>query len=151
MAVVKRRGLLWPCTVLVLCAVTGCGGGDAPSREPGAAARGGDGERADARRGELLALACQACHALSPAGGPDIGPSLYGIFGRAAASLPDFDYSPALREAGFIWSPVELDRWLQAPTSFLPGTTMVFAGYADPRDRRALIEWLQAATAPPAQ
>ena len=41
------------------------------------------------------------------------------------------------------------DAWLQAPTEFLPGTTMAFAGYGDARDRAALIAWLVAATAEP--
>jgi len=110
-----------------------------------------DSESAAARRrsdrGELLSLACQACHALTPDGGPDIGPTLYGVFGRPAASVPGFEYSAALREAGFSWSAAELDQWLQAPGDFLPGTNMVFAGYGDTQDRRALIEWLQEATA----
>lgn len=100
-----------------------------------------------ARRGELLSLACQACHALTPDTRVEIGPSLYGVFGRPAASLPDFEYSQALREAQFVWTAERLDAWLQAPTDYLPGTTMVFAGYADAGDRRALIAWLQSATA----
>jgi cytochrome c len=104
-------------------------------------------ERRRSNRGELLSLACQACHALTREGGPDIGPRLYGVFGRPAASVPGFEYSAALRDADFLWSAAELDQWLQAPEDFLPGTTMVFAGYGDAEDRRALIEWLQEATA----
>jgi cytochrome c len=103
----------------------------------------------DLARGELLSFACQACHALTPAGGADIGPSLYGVFGRAAASVPEFEYSAALRSADFQWTPERLDAWLQAPTQYLPGTTMAFAGYRDPEDRAALIAWLVSATAAP--
>lgn len=105
-------------------------------------------QSAATQRGELLALACQPCHALTPAGGPDIGPSLYGVFGRPAASLADFEYSEALRGAQFVWTAERLDAWLQAPVEYLPGTTMVFAGYGDPQDRAALIAWLQVATEP---
>jgi cytochrome c len=101
----------------------------------------------DLRRGELLGLACQACHALTPAGGPEIGPSLYGVFGRPAASVADFDYSDALRNADFLWTAQQLDAWLQAPTTFLPGTSMAFAGYGNAHDRESLIAWLQQATA----
>lgn len=102
----------------------------------------------DLERGELLSYACQACHALTPAGGANIGPSLYGIFGRTAAMVSDFEYSDALRAAGFVWTPAQLDLWLQEPTEFLPGTTMAFAGYGDAVDRAALIAWLEQATAP---
>ena len=101
----------------------------------------------DLVRGELLSFACQACHALTPEGGPDIGPTLYGVFGRTAASVPDFAYSAALRSADFAWTTQRLDAWLQAPTDFLPGTTMAFAGYGDAQDRAALIAWLVQATA----
>lgn len=99
------------------------------------------------RRGELLSLACQACHALTAEGGPDIGPSLSGVFGRRSASLDDFAYSEALRATDFLWTAERLDAWLRAPLEFLPGTTMVFAGYDDAADRRLLIDWLQQATA----
>jgi cytochrome c len=99
-------------------------------------------ENADQRRGELLSLACQACHTLH-SGEPNlIGPNLYGVFGRVAGTRPGFMYSEALRLSGIVWTPETLERWLAAPDAFLPGTTMVFAGYADPEDRRVLLEYL---------
>jgi cytochrome c len=101
----------------------------------------------DLQRGELLSFACQACHALTLEGGPNIGPSLHGVFGRRSASLADFEYSAALRGADFVWTAERLDAWLQAPIDFLPGTTMAFAGYASERDRQSLIAWLESATA----
>jgi cytochrome c2 len=143
--VVRRLAWIRAAVLGAWLLATGCTGdtssGDTAGQEAGPL----DARRA-AERGELLSLACQACHALTPAGGPDIGPSLYGVFGRPAGSLPQFEYSDALRAAGFTWSPAQLDQWLQAPADFLPGTTMVFAGYGDPQDRRALIDWLQEAT-----
>ena len=51
---------------------------------------------ADVSRGQLLSLACAACHSFNAAGGTLIGPSLHGVFGRRAASVAGFDYSPAL-------------------------------------------------------
>ena len=130
----------------------GCAGDDeAPAAQADAAAAVETGAGGpDLGRGELLSFACQACHALTPAGGPDIGPSLYGVFGRPAAGLAEFEYSEALRGADFIWTSERLDAWLQAPTEFLPGTTMAFAGYGDAGDRAALIAWLVNATAAPA-
>jgi len=98
-------------------------------------------------RGELLSFACQACHSLQRDGPHLLGPNLYGIFGRTAGSAVGFSgYSVALRNSGVIWSPAELDRWLANPADFLPGTTMSFTGYQQADDRKALIEFLIAAT-----
>lgn len=135
------------CGVALVVALGGCGeSGQTQSESPHTvpAVRSGP----DLARGEILSFACQACHALTLAGGPDIGPSLYGMFGRPAASLPDFQYSDALRSVDFIWTAERLDAWLQAPTDFLPGTTMAFAGYGNAQDRESLIAWLESATAP---
>jgi len=141
-----RRAL--PSAALAAFLLSSVGGCDADSGGGSEAFDGVALESAKSRRGELLSLACQVCHTLTPGDGPDIGPSLHGVFGRPAGSLPDFEYSDALRSAGFVWTPERLDAWLQAPMQFLPGTTMVFAGYGDAQDRAALIAWLQAATAP---
>jgi len=118
---VNRTGWLLICAVLSAC------GREPASREP-------------MDRGELLSLACQACHTFAAGGAHLVGPNLYGIFGRPAAALDDFaGYSPALKAAGFVWTPAELDRWLADPAGFLPGTTMGFAGYQRAEDRAALI------------
>ena len=34
-----------------------------------------------------------------------IGPNLHGVFGRPAATLAGFDYSPALEQSGLVWTP----------------------------------------------
>ncbi len=105
---------------------------------------------ADVERGELLSLACVACHTLEAGQDHMLGPNLSGIFGAAAAQRPGFSYSPALIDSGLIWTPRALDAWLAAPASFVPGTSMVFAGYAQAVDRRNLIAYLLRATqAPP--
>lgn len=97
---------------------------------------------ADLRRGELLAFACIACHTLGEGEPHNVGPNLHGMFGRRAAALPDFAYSPALRESGLVWTPRALAAWLENPARFVEGTTMAFAGYREPEDRRALIAYL---------
>lgn len=106
---------------------------------------------ADLERGELLSLACVVCHSLRPGEAPMQGPNLGGLFGSPAASKADFAYSEALASSGLVWTPPALDAWLAAPTSFVPGTSMVFAGYSSPDDRRDLIAYLLHATQPASQ
>jgi cytochrome c len=101
---------------------------------------------ADLSRGELLGLACAACHRFRAEEGTLIGPHLQGVFGRAAASVPGFAYSPALRQTGLVWTPRSLEAWLANPAGFVDGTTMAFTGYRSAEDRRDLIAYLLRAT-----
>jgi cytochrome c len=97
---------------------------------------------ADPARGELLGLACAACHRFRAEEGTLIGPHLQGVFGRAAASVPGFAYSPALQQSGLVWTPRSLEAWLANPAGFVEGTTMAFTGYRSAEDRRDLIAYL---------
>ncbi len=101
---------------------------------------------ADTARGQLLSYACAACHTFGVAGGTLIGPNLHGVFGRRAASVAGFDYSPALTGSGLVWTPVSLEAWLNEPARFVVGTKMAFTGYRSPDDRRDLIAYLLQAT-----
>jgi cytochrome c len=101
---------------------------------------------ADFGRGELLALACAACHRFRAEEGTLIGPHLQGVFGRKAASVPGFAYSPPLRQSGLVWTPRSLEAWLANPAGFVEGTTMAFTGYRSAEDRRDLIAYLLRAT-----
>ena len=101
---------------------------------------------ADVARGELLGLACAACHRFRAEQGTLIGPHLQGVFGRKAASIEGFDYSPALRASGLVWTPRSLEAWLANPAGFVEGTTMPFTGYRSAEDRRDLIAYLLRAT-----
>ena len=71
----------------------------------------------DAERGAQIYEGCQDCHSLDK---NDVGPRHRGVFGRKAGSLADFDYSPALKGAGFVWDEATLDKWLTDPQAFLP-------------------------------
>ena len=101
---------------------------------------------ADLKRGQLLSLACAACHSLGAGEKAIVGPNLYGMFGRRAAVVEGFDYSPALRDSGLVWTPRALDAWLADPASFVAGTKMTFTGYRSAEDRRDLIAYLLRAT-----
>ena len=97
---------------------------------------------ADIARGEVLSLACQACHTLGAGQAHLVGPNLFGVFGRVSAGKDGFEYSPELRSAKLVWTPAALEAWLEDPEAFLPGNDMVFAGYNSATDRRDLVAFL---------
>ena len=86
---------------------------------------------------------CLACHALER---DVVGPRHCGLFGRRAGSVPGFDYSPAMKSSKIVWDEKTLDRFLADPMKTLPGTSMVYAGVPDARERAELIAWLKRAT-----
>ena len=100
----------------------------------------------DAGRGEKIYGRCFACHAIDR---DRTGPRHAGLFGRHAGSVPGFPYSPAMKKAGasgLIWNDETLDRFLQSPTKFIPGTRMGYAGVKDYQERADLLAYLRAAT-----
>jgi glucose/arabinose dehydrogenase/cytochrome c2 len=100
----------------------------------------------DAERGKVFFQAnCAVCH--SPVLGPDNlvmmkqGPSLVGVVGRPAGSLPRFNYTKAIRQSGFTWDQAALNRFLSNPMEVVPGTTMPIP-VPDPRNRADVIAYL---------
>lgn len=129
---------------------------EAPSGEPT------DGEKAerlaalpapyntgDLENGRKRFALCRSCHTITP-GGPNMtGPNLYGVFGRKAGSKEGFNYSDAVKNAGFTWDADKLDHWLTNPQTFLPGAKMPpVAGLKEEKDRIDLIAYLKVETTP---
>jgi cytochrome c len=106
---------------------------------------------ADLERGGALSLACIVCHAFREGEAALLGPNLSGVFGRRAATGEGFEYSQALQDTELIWTPRALDAWLANPSSFVPGTSMVFAGLSSAEDRRDLIAYLLRETQAPTE
>jgi len=108
---------------------------------------------ADLDNGRRVFARCRSCHTLTE-GGPNMtGPNLYGVFGRQAGTHGKYNYSAAVKSAGFAWDAEHLDHWLENPRTFLKGTKMTFAGIPDAADRRDVIAFLKVETgyAPPAR
>ena len=96
---------------------------------------------ADAGAGERLFRQCQACHKVED-GANGTGPHLYGVVGRAVASVAGYSYSGALVEAADAWSPENLSGFLENPKGYAPGTKMSYSGMSSVEDRANLIAWL---------
>ncbi|MBS0324565.1 MAG: c-type cytochrome [Proteobacteria bacterium] len=94
----------------------------------------------DAAMGRALYQArCSVCHSVDYNG---VGPAHKGVFGRRIGTAPDFEYSPALRNATGYWTAENLDRWLTDPEKFLPGQRMNFS-LESAQDRANVIEYLK--------
>lgn len=94
----------------------------------------------DSTRGKQAWTArCASCHAVDV---NRIGPKHGGVFGRKAGSVPDFNFSPALKAAGHAWDAATLDRWLTDPEKFVPGQRM-FVKVPEMRDRQDIIAYLR--------
>jgi cytochrome c len=99
----------------------------------------------DAARGEKRFEECAACHSVA-AGQNGVGPSLHDVFGRKAASIDDFRYSPAMRKSAITWTPQTLDTFIGDPQKAVPANRMPYAGLTDAAERADLIAYLQKAT-----
>ena len=64
----------------------------------------------DGDPGAQVFRACIACHTLNADEGPRAGPTLAGIFGRRIATLPGYDFSPALKKLDIVWTPETLSK-----------------------------------------
>jgi len=90
---------------------------------------------------------CSVCHTLGPDGQRRAGPSLAGVFGRPAGSLPGYSYSPALSNSDIVWDEHSIDRLFEiGPDNLTPGSKMPMQQIASPKDRADLIAFLKRAT-----
>lgn len=95
---------------------------------------------ADTGKGEKLFGKCKACHKVD--GNNATGPHLDGVVGRTIDSVDGFGYSGALEQVGEVWTPDNLNLFLEYPKGAAPGTKMTFSGLKKIEDRANLIAWL---------
>jgi cytochrome c len=97
---------------------------------------------ADATHGaSVFAQECAECHSMK-AGKNKKGPSLFGVVGRQGASIADFSYSDALKQAGLSWTPEQLDAYIAHPKKVVAGGKMKYDGLDDAAARADLIAYL---------
>jgi cytochrome c len=96
---------------------------------------------ADAGAGERVWGKCRACHKLEQ-GANGVGPYLYGVVDRDIGAVDGFNYSGNLQAAAEVWTPENLNAFLENPRGWAPGTTMSFNGLPKIEDRANLIAYL---------
>jgi len=102
----------------------------------------GSGRAADVDAGKADFKKCALCHT-TEAGKNKVGPSLFGVVGRKAASLEGYNYSEAMKKYDHDWDPKTLDTYLADPRAAVPGTKMIFPGIKDEKERQDVIGYLE--------
>jgi len=98
---------------------------------------------ADASQGRVLfAAQCGTCHSNARNGSVVLGPPLFGVVGRKAGSVAGFNYSPAMKAAGFAWTPDRLRAFLPAPRTYLSGVRMAYPGLKNPQQLDDVVAYL---------
>jgi len=85
---------------------------------------------------------CSACHESTAKAGPSLGPNLFGIGGRKAGSVPDYDYSPAMKAYGAEWNAETLTAFLLDPAKAVPNNKMDYGGASDAAAAKAIADYL---------
>lgn len=99
-------------------------------------------QAADAKNGQAVFGRCAVCHTVNQGGSNGLGPNLFGVAGRKAASLSNYTYSSALKGSGITWTDDKLQAWVSGPARLVPGTKMAFGGISNPTQVADLIAYL---------
>ena len=99
-----------------------------------------------ATQGEVLfAARCSNCHDNSAHMLNDIGPALFGVYGRRVGSIGDYDYSVTLKQARARhekWTAVRLNCFLEVHKEKYKDTRMPMS-LSDAGERKAVIAYLK--------
>jgi cytochrome c len=85
---------------------------------------------------------CGACHESTAGAGPSLGPNLFGVGGRKAGSVPDYDYSDAMKAYGQPWTADNLQAFILDPAKTVPGNKMDYPGASDAAAAKAIADYL---------
>ncbi|MEY9478996.1 cytochrome c [Bradyrhizobium ottawaense] len=88
---------------------------------------------------------CRTCCHSVKEGDNRLGPNLNKIVGRKAGSLPDYNYSSSMKEAGFVWDQDKLTRFMVKPDEVVSGNKMQPYGGVSAEDAAKVVAYLQAA------
>jgi len=103
--------------------------------------------------GRRLSARCTNCHEVGAGARNGFGPQLNGIVGRKAGSAPAYAYSPALKQAGFVWNEQKLVAFIRDSEKVVPGNKMRFLSFMSEKQAAEIVAYLRtqgAVAAPPA-
>ena len=90
---------------------------------------------------------CSICHSLTDDASRKAGPSLHGLFGRPAGTLPGYRYSPTLSGSDIVWNDATIDALFDiGPDHYIPDSKMPMQRITRAEDRADLIEFLKRET-----
>ncbi len=90
--------------------------------------------------------ACRTCHTTREDDNR-LGPNLHDILGRKAGSLPGYNYSSAMKNAGFVWDEEKLEHFMAHPDEVVPGNNMKpYGGLAAADERAKIIAFFRSTT-----
>lgn len=97
----------------------------------------------DIQAGKLAFAKCASCHQVGPSARAAFGPQLNGIIGRKAGASSDFQYSAAMKNAGFIWTEEKLRAFIKEPGDVVPGNKMRFFGVGNAQQIDNLLAYMR--------
>jgi len=103
----------------------------------------------DVAHGEKVFKKCSACHMIAADGKNKIGPNLWGVIGRTAGAIDDYNYSKAMKAYAKEWTFEEMNSYLIKPQAYIKGTKMAFAGLRKEKDRASVILYMNSKSASP--
>jgi len=99
-------------------------------------------EEMQAAQGKVLfGHNCHACHS-EDSSRNTFGPSLAGVVGRKAGSMPRFAYSDAMKESGIVWTEDKLRLWISDNVKLVPGTRMRHVAISDKAEQDYILAYL---------
>lgn len=103
----------------------------------------GAADAADLKVGaKLFTSECSECHTMKE-GKNKKGPSIYGVLGRKAATISDYDYSSPIKASNIYWTEDKLNEYLANPGKMVPGGKMKYEGLRDAAKREDIIKYLK--------
>ena len=107
-------------------------------------------QTASVQKGEQAAKKCAACHDFTKGGPNKVGPNLFGIVGDKKGEGRGFNFSAAMKAKGGTWTIDDLNKFIDNPKGFVPGTAMGFAGIQKGSERADVIAYLNSLSDSPA-
>ena len=143
----RKIGIVASCTAFLI--LSGCGSQEEASVADNTATTV---PTAEAPSDPQAAVAqCRTCHTFGEGEPHRVGPDLWGVHGKAAASQPGYQYSSALAGSGLVWDDETLHAYLENPRKTVPGGKMSFAGLRDETKRQAIIDYMKSTASEPEQ